>query len=162
MRPLGRAFVERTIKIHTPVDPVYEFGSFRVPGQEQLADLRPLFKGYTFVGTDLRPGPGVDLLIDIEKIPLANNSIGTAICIDTLEHVQDVKRAVEELHRILKPGGLIIIGSVMFFPIHEHPSDYWRFTPFAFKYLLRQFSYIDTAYDGTPAFPTGVYGWGIK
>ena len=162
MRPNGRAFVEQTIKEHPPSGPVYEFGSFKVPGQEQLADLRPLFQGLTYVGTDMRPGPGVDLIINLEKIPFQDNSIGTAICIDTLEHVQDVKQAVNEMHRVLKPGGLIIISSVMNFPIHDHPSDYWRFTPHAILWLLRDFTPSGTSFSGHPLFPIGVNGWGIK
>lgn len=162
MRPLGRAFVEKTIKEHKPVDPVYEFGSFRVPGQEELANLRPLFKGFTFVGCDMRPGPGVDLIINAEHIPLRNSSIGTVVCIDTLEHIEDVKQAISEMHRILIPGGLIILSSVMNFPIHDHPFDYWRFTPTAFIYLLRPFTTCGVSFDGHPAFPTGIYGWGIK
>ena len=162
MRPLGRAFVERTIKEHPPLGPVYEFGSFKVPGQEDLADLRSLFPGFVYVGSDMRPGPGVDLLLNLEDIKLQSNSLGTVICIDTLEHVQDVKKAVDELHRVLKPGGLCIISSVMNFPIHEHPSDYWRFTPFAFAWLLRNFAQRGISFDGDARFPIGVYGWAIK
>ena len=69
---------------------------------------------------------------------------------------------MSEIHRILKPGGMVIMSSVMKFPIHDYPSDYWRFTPKAFELLLRRFAVYEVAFDGDPEFPEGMYGFGIK
>ncbi|MFQ5937729.1 MAG: hypothetical protein ACE5LB_15100, partial [Acidiferrobacterales bacterium] len=44
------------------------------------------------------------------------------------EHVQSPFVAVQEAGRVLKPGGVALLASVMNFPIHSFPSDYWRFT----------------------------------
>ena len=38
--------------------PILEIGSYQVPGQEEIADLRTLFPGKEFVGVDVRAGPG--------------------------------------------------------------------------------------------------------
>ena len=43
--------------------PVLEIGSYQVAGQEALADLRGLFPDREYTGVDLRPGPGVDVLV---------------------------------------------------------------------------------------------------
>jgi hypothetical protein len=43
-------------------EPIFEFGSMQVPGQEGLADLRPLFPGKKYVGTDMAKGLGVDIV----------------------------------------------------------------------------------------------------
>jgi len=51
---------------------------------------------------------------------------------------------------------------VMKFPIHDYPSDYWRFTPKAFELLLKPFSVYEVEFDGDPEFPDGIYGFGIK
>ncbi len=40
--------------------PVFEFGSYQVEGQEGYANLREVFVGKTYVGCDMRPGPGVE------------------------------------------------------------------------------------------------------
>jgi SAM-dependent methyltransferase len=162
MRPAGRNFVEQIAKGFKIRGPIYEFGSLQVPGQEQLADLRPIFPDHEYVGCDFRKGPGVDIIIDIENMKLPDNSIGTAICVDTLEHVQNVHRAMSEIYRTLKPEGLAVIVSVMNFPIHNYPFDYWRFTPKAFELLLEPFKQKQVISDGDPRFPTGIYGWGVK
>ena len=59
MRELIRDFVALACNTLPLNGPIYEFGAFLVPGQEQLADLRPLFPGKPYVGADMREGPGV-------------------------------------------------------------------------------------------------------
>ena len=58
-----------------------------------------------------------------------------------LEHVEgDPQKAIDELHRVLKPGGLLVCATVLVYPIHGYPSDYWRFTPNGLKLLCRAFT----------------------
>ena len=88
--------------------------------------------------------------------------MGTVIIMDTLEHVEYPHKAVEEAYRILKPNGVLIISSVMNFPIHDHPHDYWRYTPEAFKSLLKPFSSSFVGSAGDRTFPHTVVGAGFK
>lgn len=46
---------------------------------------------------------------DEERLKIKNNSIDTINCSDTIEHVFDPERMIKEFHRILKPGGIVII-----------------------------------------------------
>ena len=148
-----------TLPIH---EPIYEFGSLQVAGQEGFADLRPLFPGLTYVGADMRPGPGVDRLLNLHHLDLPSSSVGTALCLDTLEHVEYPHRAMEEMHRVLIPEGIAVISSVMYFPIHDYPYDYWRFTPEAFRSILKPFSDSFIGSAGYDAFPHTVVGIGFK
>jgi len=143
-------------------EPIYEFGSLQVSGQEGFSDLRPLFPGMEYVGADMRQGIGVDQILNLHKINLPPESVGTVICLDTLEHVEYPHRALEEIHRILKPDGIAIISSVMYFPIHYQPYDYWRFTPEAFRSLLKPFADAFIGYAGKDDFPHTVIGVGFK
>ncbi len=120
-------------------EPIWEIGSFLVEGQQQLADLRPLFPGKQYVGLDMREGPGVDRVENIEHINAPDESVSTILCLNTLEHVTDIFAGARELYRVLKPGGVLIITAPFDFPIHAHPGDYWRFTPQALIYLTRNF-----------------------
>ena len=143
-------------------DPVYEFGSLQVEGQEGFANLRPLFPGRDYVGCDMRPGPGVDRILDLHGLDLPSDSVGTILCFDTLEHVEYPHRAVEEMFRVLRPGGWLAITSVMDFHIHDHPHDYWRFTPDAFRSLLRPCAQVRVDWAGRDIFPHTVVGIGVK
>src|SRR5206468_8321209 len=118
-------------------EPIVEFGSYQVTGQEEAINLRLFFPGKRFIGCDMRPGPGVDRVEDLESLTFEDDSVGAVIMIDTLEHVRDCRRALAEVHRVLKPNGIVVASSVMDFYIHNHPSDYWRFTPSAFEYLFQ-------------------------
>ena len=162
MRQSVKDYLVKIINRYPVLEPIYEIGSYRVEGQEQFADLRPFFSGKVYVGCDMRQGLGVDRVEDVHCLRIKRNSIGTVLIFDTLEHVEDVHQAVKEIHRILKPGGMVIMSSVMNFPIHDYPSDYWRFTPKAFELLLKRFDVYEVEFDGDSQFPEGVYGFGIK
>jgi len=143
-------------------DPVVEFGSMQVePGQPN--DLRPLFAGRPFIGTDFREGPGVDRIEDLRKLSFADGEIGAALCLDTLEHCADPLAAVRELRRVVSPdGGVCLITSVMLMGIHGYPNDYWRFTPEGFRLLLEGFDDVDVASMGDPEAPFWVFGIGTR
>ena len=162
MRKSIKEFVETCQGALELEEPVYEFGSFQVEGQTGFADLRPLFPGRAYVGCDCREGPGVDRVLDLHALELPDATAGSILCLDTLEHVEFPRRAVAEMLRILKPGGLMIVSSTMYFPVHEHPRDYWRFTPDGFASLLGEFEYRLVESAGWDDFPALVVGVGRK
>jgi hypothetical protein len=143
-------------------EPIYEFGSLQVPGQEEFADLRPLFPNTEYIGCDMRQGLGVDKILNLHQIDMPGESVGTVLCLDTLEHVEYPYTALNEIHRILKPNSIAIISSVMKHRIHSHPYDYWRFTPEAFKSILKPFQSSFVGFAGEPDFPHTVVGIGFK
>ncbi len=164
MRPSVRDLVGACAGALPLEGPVLEFGSFQVqaPEQEGINDLRPLLPGLSYVGADLRRGPGVDVLMDLHSAGARTGSVGTVLVIDTLEHVEYPHRALEEVHRVLAPRGAAIVTTVMDFPIHEHPSDYWRFTPEGMRSLLRPFAVSVVEALGEPRSPHTVVGVGLK
>ena len=159
-QPLIRAFVEELAgRLELP-DPVVEFGAMQVEA-EQDGDLRPLFAGRPYTGTDFRDGPGVDRVEDLRALSFADGSVGTALCLDTLEHCEDPPQACRELARVTSPnGGVCVISSVMLFGIHGYPNDYFRFTPEGFRSLLRGFEHVWVRGVGHPDIPMQVIGIG--
>jgi SAM-dependent methyltransferase len=145
-------------------DPVVEFGSYLTDPDSGVGDLRPLFAGRRFTGTDMREGPGVDRIEDLRALSFEDGSVGTALCLDTLEHCADPPQACRELARVCSPnGGIAVLSSVMLFGIHEYPHDYFRFTPDGFRALLEQgFDDVWVAGLGDPAIPMQVVGVGIR
>lgn len=162
MRESIKQFVKICAETLPISEPIYEFGSLQVHGQEGFADLRTLFPRKKYIGADMREGSGVDVVLNLHHIDLSSESVGTVLILDTLEHVEFPRKAIEEVYRILKPAGILIISSVMNFPIHDYPYDYWRYTPEAFKSLLKPFTFSFVDLAGESSFPHTVVGIGFK
>jgi len=85
----------------------------------------------SYTGTDMEPGPGVDLVCPAEKLPCVLGEAGAdvVICTEMLEHAEDWRGAAAGLARVLAPGGLLLLTTRSpGFPYHPHPGDFWRFT----------------------------------
>lgn len=69
-----------------------------------------LVRGYgNGVGVDVYPWGDVDVLIDdAAQLPFADASFDTATVLAALNHIPNRQQAVRELHRVLRPGGLLI------------------------------------------------------
>jgi hypothetical protein len=160
-QPLIRAFLQELVSQVDLPDPVVEFGSMQVE-TDQDGDLRPLFPGRAFIGTDFRPGPGVDRVEDLRHLSFADGEVGTALCLDTLEHCADPPMACRELARVTASGGVCVITSVMLFGIHGYPNDYFRFTPEGFRAMLSDFDDVWVCGLGHPGIPTQVVGVAAK
>jgi SAM-dependent methyltransferase len=96
------------------------------------------------VTVDAVAGPGVDLTGDIHDLPIPNGSFDCVFCTGTLEHVRDPAKAVEELRRILKPGGIVHIDVPFIQGYHPDPTDYWRFTIDGLRLLCKSFEELES------------------
>jgi SAM-dependent methyltransferase len=156
MRDEARYFVELAARCMDVAEPVVEIGAYQTPGQVGFADLRPLFAGKQYVGCDLIAGPGVDRVEDVRALSFAGASVGTVVCVDALEHVADPFRALAEIHRVLRDGGVLLLATPFAFPIHHRP-DYTRFTPDGVRLLLAPFGASAVFSQGDAQSPHSVY-----
>ena len=53
-----------------------------------------------------------------------------------LEHIPEPKLVLAELFRVLKPGGQILCSCPLFFPEHQKPYDFFRYTQFGLRRLF--------------------------
>src|SRR2546423_492838 len=118
-----RAFSET---FHLP-GPTLEIGSYQVPGQASIGNLRGLFAGKEYTGLDMRPGPGVDCVGNVERLPQPDGSVGTVVAMNTFEHVRRFWHGFDEIYRVLRPDGVLLVSCPFFFRVHNFPQDYWRF-----------------------------------
>jgi SAM-dependent methyltransferase len=85
-----------------------------------------LFPGAT--GFDVPGNPHADLHGSLEAIPVADASFDVVLCLQVLEHVPDPAAAVRELHRVVRPGGRVLLSTHGIYPFHPNPDDLWRWT----------------------------------
>jgi SAM-dependent methyltransferase len=162
MTPLLRGLVRAVAETFALPGPILEVGSYQVRGQETLANLRDLFPGRPYVGLDARPGPGVDLVGDVEALPQPDASVGTVLALSTFEHVPHFWRGFEEVRRVLRPDGALLVACPFFFHLHDCPSDYWRFTPDALKLLLADYPSKIVGWHGAARRPANVWALAFR
>lgn len=136
MNTFLRGMVRAVTETFTFPGPILEVGALQVDEQQELINLRTLFPGREYVGADIRPGVGVDVVADVEQLPFEDESFGSVIALSTLEHVSRFWKGLEEIQRVLRPDGVLMLATPFYFHIHDYPNDYWRFTPEAYKFLL--------------------------
>lgn len=158
MRATLYGLLEELAHVGLPPGPVVELGAGRAEGQRHLPSVADSLGGACYFGADLFAGEGVHQVQDLHRLGLRDAGVGTAIVLDTIEHVRRPWQALEEVARVLAPGGLAVVTSVFFFPIHEHPEDHWRFTDSAVDELLAPFGRRHARVAGPPLLPHTVAG----
>ena len=81
-----------------------------------------------YVNLDILRVPGVDVTADAEQMPFPPNLFQRVECDAVLEHVRDPHRVLEEIYRVLLPGGYAHLVAPFCHPFHEYPRDYRRFS----------------------------------
>ena len=72
---------------------------------------------------------GVKYIGSVDKMDMiAAKSYDTVVCFEVLEHVPNPFQALEEIRRILKIGGILILTVPHLSRLHEIPNDYYRYT----------------------------------
>lgn len=134
MRPIGETYddpgddPEAACRQMTPTV-VLEMGTHQWQEGVSTAVGPDWFPDATHVGTDIEPGPGVDIVADAHQLDgIAASRFDLIICRSVLEHVERPWLVVQACARVLRPGGHLFIETPQAFPIHGYPSDFWRFT----------------------------------
>jgi len=73
---------------------------------------------------------------DAQKIPLKAEAVDCVKCTELLEHVAYPNKVIEEISRILKPGGTLVLSIPFNSRIHADPHDFQRFTDHKLRSLL--------------------------
>ena len=95
------------------------------------------------VSLDIRPGPGVQIVGDAQALGIGDGRFDVVLCTEVLEHLPEPQKAIDEMFRVLKPGGELLLTTRFLFPIHDAPHDYFRYTKYGLRYLLRRFDVVE-------------------
>jgi SAM-dependent methyltransferase len=107
---------------------------------------RPFFPPSVVVETlDLDPNSGSTYIGDIcqRNASLPDEAYDFVTCTEVLEHTLQPFDAVDEIWRLLKPGGMVFASTPFNFRIHGPLPDCWRFTEHGLRALLRRFEIVE-------------------
>ena len=77
---------------------------------------------------DYKNYPGVDIVGSVNNIPIDSSSVAGVLFQGVIEHISDPQKAIKEINRILKPGGVVYVEAPFMQHFHYDPEDNYRFT----------------------------------
>jgi SAM-dependent methyltransferase len=150
--PYHALFQEFVAQVQAMTRPaILEIGSRNVTGVTR----RGLFPHASeSVGFDILSGPGVDVVGDAHRLTdhFPADRFDVVFALSVFEHLLFPWKAVIEINKVMKPGGLVFVTTHPAWPSHELPWDFWRFQPSAFQALFHRatgFELLSVA-DGLP------------
>lgn len=83
-----------------------------------------------------------DVICPATDLPFKDESYGTVLITQVIEHVADHQAVLREAFRVLQSNGVIILSGPMYWPLHEEPYDFFRFTEHGFRFLLEKSGFV--------------------
>jgi SAM-dependent methyltransferase len=95
-------------------------------------------KADSYTTSEVDDHPAADLVIDARDMPeIKSESYDCIFCGGVLEHVDEHRKALNEITRVLKIDGILLLGVPFRQAPHMVPHDYWRFAEYGLRFLLR-------------------------
>jgi ubiquinone/menaquinone biosynthesis C-methylase UbiE len=130
---------------------------------------KPLFTGVTeYVGVDFQ-GEGhshdneqIDVFYDGKTLPFPDASFDCVLATEVFEHIFNLEEVLREIHRVLKPGGRMIVTTPFAFQEHEMPNDFARYSSIGLQSLLERNGFTVLSLEKTSNFVESVFQlWGL-
>ncbi len=96
-----------------------------------------------YLRLDIDSASHPDIVCDLHDIKWDSDYFDTVIATEVLEHLHEPKKAIDEIHRVLKKGGVCILSTRFMYPYHEDPQDYYRFTNDSLALLFAKFRFAE-------------------
>lgn len=96
-------------------------------------------KAEEYLTSEVREREDCDLVLDITNMDnIKDNEFDCIFCCGVLEHVYDFHKGIAEISRIMKKGGVLLLGLPFNQAIHMPPNDFWRFTEYGIRKILSE------------------------
>jgi SAM-dependent methyltransferase len=103
------------------------------------------------VESDVSFGPRTRLICDAHDLPFPDETFDGVVVQAVLEHVVDPYRCAAEIHRVLKPRGIVYAETPFVQQVHGGRYDFTRFTHLGHRRLFRRFEEMDSGAVCGPA-----------
>ena len=114
-----------------------DLGCGQRPFEDMLLEHAGSYVGLEYDRQRYRLTPP-DIWASALDLPFRDASFDAVLASQVLEHVPEPAQLFQEVSRILKPGGHLILTAPHIWGIHEVPHDYFRFTSYGLEYLARK------------------------
>lgn len=111
------------------------------------------------LNTDVCFGPYTQIICDSSDLPFEDGTFDGVVVQAVLEHVADPVRCVEEIHRVLRQGGLVYAETPFIQQVHGGPYDFTRFTHLGHRRLFRRFAEVAS---GAAVGPATALAWSYQ
>lgn len=118
----------------SPYRPLFKHCRYETQDFAQLQDAQLRHGGYA----------AIDYVCDITQISVQDATFDVVLCTEVLEHHPEPIKVVEELARVLKPGGLLLLTAPLGSGIHQEPYHFYGgYTPYWYRRFLPQAGFAD-------------------
>jgi SAM-dependent methyltransferase len=93
---------------------------------------------------DLQLTPFVDVVGDAHALPFKSDSIDFAFGGAVMEHLANPTRAIDELYRVVRPGGYVYADWAFVFAYHGYPHHYFNATVHGIRNAFNAFRVLET------------------
>lgn len=101
-----------------------------------------------YVGVDtVRRSKWVTCCCSALALSFLASRFDTVLCTEVLEHIPHPKAVLSEIHRVLRPGGYLILSVPQMYWVHDAPFDFYRFTRYGLAELLGEQGRFETVYE---------------
>ena len=114
---------------------VLDAGAGRGPYKHLFKHARYEAADFAQLSTKYTP---LDYVCDLTAIPVEDNRFDRIVFNQVLEHVPEPALVIAELYRVLKPGGQIFCSCPLYFPEHQVPYDFFRYTQYGLRLLFEK------------------------
>jgi hypothetical protein len=109
-------------------------------GPGRTSDMKKLFKECgRLLKLCVSLDENADIVGDVRYLPFQKNTIDFLLIIAVLEHVDYPAKAVEDIHKCLKPGGRVYAEIPFCRAYHAMPCDFQRYTISGIERLFENF-----------------------
>jgi SAM-dependent methyltransferase len=95
-----------------------------------------------YVAVDILCTQLVDVVAKGQQLPFKDNSFDLAIATGVFEYFPEPRVAALEIHRVLKPGGFLLLSVAAVYP-RVTDEEHWRFTPAGLRFTLAPFAKVE-------------------
>lgn len=116
---------------------------------------KSLFGVSEYIGVDYNSeghpheGEAIDVFYDGKTLPFSDGYFDSVFCSEVFEHIFNLEDILEEVHRVMKRNGKILVTCPFSICEHEVPNDFARYTSFALKHIFEKSGFRVLEYEKT-------------